>query len=94
MIVEAADRSRSGVATALHNNVKTFGGAIAGGLMAAVPATSSHATTTPDAVPGEGAYVVVWLLCAGCAAAAAGAALPARRTEEADGHATRDIEAP
>ncbi|MEU3897183.1 MFS transporter [Streptomyces sp. NPDC045251] len=85
VIVEAADRSRSGVATALYNNVKTFGGAIAGGLMAAVPATSSHATTPPDAAPEEGAYVVVWLLCAGCAAAASGAALPARRTEERDG---------
>ncbi|MER7052465.1 MFS transporter [Streptomyces sp. NPDC000351] len=82
VIVEAADRSRSGVATALYNNVKTFGGAIAGGLMAAVLATSSPGGAASDAAPGEDAYVVVWLLCAICAAAGAGAALLARRTEE------------
>ncbi|MFD4242108.1 MFS transporter [Streptomyces sp. NPDC058525] len=85
VIVEAAERSRSGVATALYNNVKTFGGAVAGGLMAAVLATSSHGTgapTSPEAAR-EGAYVVVWLMCAACAAAGAGAALLGRRTERA-----------
>ncbi|OKK13421.1 MFS transporter [Streptomyces sp. CB02400] len=89
VIVEAADRSRSGVATALYNNVKTFGGAVAGGLMAAVLATSSHNTPTSNAAPEEGAYVAVWLLCAGCAAAGAGAALLARRTEGADSGVSR-----
>ncbi|CAL9380934.1 Putative multidrug resistance protein MdtD [Streptomyces sp. enrichment culture] len=84
VIVEAADRSRSGVATALYNDVKTFGGALAGGLMAAVLATSSHDAATPDSAPAETAYVVVWTLCALCAAAGAGAALLARRVEEAD----------
>ncbi|MFE3556219.1 MFS transporter [Streptomyces sp. NPDC059193] len=61
VIVEAAERSRSGVATALYNG---------GGLMAAVLATSSHGTgapTSPEAAR-EGAYVVVWLMCAAGAA--------------------------
>lgn len=84
VIVEAADRSRSGVATALYNNVKTFGGAVAGALMAAVLAASTRDVPAPDAAPTEGAYVVVWLLCAACAAAGSGAALLARRTEGAD----------
>ncbi|MGW0607915.1 MFS transporter [Streptomyces sp. NPDC002640] len=81
VVVEAADPDRSGIATALYNNVKTFGGAMAGGVMAAVMAASARAGTAAEGVPGEAAYVGVWLACALCAAVGAATALFARRTE-------------
>ncbi|WP_051716826.1 MFS transporter [Streptomyces sp. NRRL F-5727] len=75
VIAEASDPSRTGVTTALYNNVKTLGGAVAGGVMAAVlTASAPHAGATP----GESAYVTVWLLCAALAAAAAALTLVAR----------------
>ncbi|MFD5768228.1 MFS transporter [Streptomyces sp. NPDC127049] len=67
VIAEASDPSRTGVTTALYNNVKTLGGAVAGGVMAAVlTASATQASDTPAA----SAYVTVWLICAGVAAAA------------------------
>ncbi|ROO84674.1 MFS transporter [Actinocorallia herbida] len=78
VIVEAAEPSRTGVLTALYNNVKTLGGAVAGGVIASILATMALGDT-----PTEGAYVAVWLLCAVCAAAAAVAVRFARRTETA-----------
>ncbi len=75
VIAEASDPSRTGVTTALYNNVKTLGGAVAGGAMAAVlTASAPH----PGATPTEPAYVTVWLLCAALAAAAAALTLVAR----------------
>ncbi|MGW4055413.1 MFS transporter [Streptomyces sp. NPDC004779] len=77
VIAEASDPSRTGVTTALYNNVKTLGGAVAGGVMAAVlTASAAPASDTPAA----SAYVTVWLICAGVAAAAAALTLVARRT--------------
>ncbi|MDX6744061.1 MFS transporter [Actinocorallia sp. A-T 12471] len=78
VIVEAADPGRTGVLTALYNNVKTLGGAVAGGVIASVLATMAL-----EGTPTEAAYVVVWLLCAACAAVAGAAVLFARRTETA-----------
>ncbi|WP_460308283.1 MFS transporter [Actinocorallia aurea] len=78
VIVEAADPSRTGVLTALYNNVKSIGGAVAGGVIASILATMALGDT-----PTEGAYVTVWLVCAACAALAAAAVLFARRTENA-----------
>ncbi|MFD4371187.1 MFS transporter [Streptomyces sp. NPDC058486] len=76
VIAEASDPSRTGVTTALYNNVKTLGGAVAGGVIAAVlTASVPRGTTTPT----ESAYVTVWLLCAALAATAAALTLTARR---------------
>ncbi|MCP2338609.1 MFS transporter [Actinomadura rupiterrae] len=69
VIVEASDPSRSGVATALYNNVKTLGGALAGGVFGTLLA-SSGGSSAP-----EGRYVLVWLLTGGCALIATGAVL-------------------
>ncbi|MFB7941341.1 MFS transporter, partial [Streptomyces sp. NPDC056049] len=77
VIAEASDPSRTGVTTALYNNVKTLGGAVAGGVMAAV--LTASATQVSD-TPAASAYVTVWLICAGVAAAAAALTLVARRT--------------
>ncbi|GAA0941777.1 MFS transporter [Actinocorallia libanotica] len=82
VIVEGADPARAGIATALYNNVKTLGGAVAGGIVASVLATMAL-----GAVPTEGAYVTVWLLCAACCVAACVLVLFARRTESADAQA-------
>jgi len=76
VIVEAADPARAGIATALYNNVKTLGGAVAGGIVASVLATMALG---PD--PTESAYVTVWLLCAACCAGACAMVLFARRAE-------------
>ncbi|WP_282694592.1 hypothetical protein [Streptomyces sp. CC208A] len=46
VIAEAGDPSRTGVTTALYDNVKTLGGAVAGGVMAAVLAASAAAAPT------------------------------------------------
>ncbi|MFE5796371.1 MFS transporter [Streptomyces sp. NPDC056503] len=76
VIAEAGEPSRTGVTTALYNNVKTLGGAVAGAVIAAVlTASAPHAATTP----AESGYVTVWLLCAALSATAAALALVARR---------------
>ncbi|GHJ92389.1 MFS transporter [Streptomyces sp. NE5-10] len=75
VIAEAGDPSRTGVTTALYNNVKTLGGAVAGGVVAAILTASVTHTDTPS----ESAYVTVWLLCAALSAAAAALTLVARR---------------
>ncbi|WP_432189907.1 MFS transporter [Streptomyces sp. Tue6028] len=85
VVVEAADRDRGGVATALYNNVKSFGGSVAGGVMAAILAASAHRPGGARETPAERAYVLVWLLCAVCALAGAGTTLLARRSEDPDG---------
>lgn len=82
VLVEAAEPSRSGVAAAVYNNVKSFGGSVAGGVMAALMAGLPHVRGASPDTPGEGSYVLVWLLCAACAAVAAGAALLAHRSGE------------
>ncbi|MEV6350474.1 MFS transporter [Actinoplanes sp. NPDC051851] len=79
VIAETAEPSRTGITTALYNNVKTLGGAVAGGVVAAILA----AVVLGDGeTPRESAYVAVWLMCALlCVLAAVGAGF-ARRTEE------------
>ncbi|WP_436523507.1 MFS transporter [Actinoplanes sp. HUAS TT8] len=78
VIAETADPSRTGITTALYNNVKTLGGAVAGGVVAAILA----AVVLPDGeTPRESAYVTVWLICAVLCAVAAVAARFARRAE-------------
>ncbi|MEU8346075.1 MFS transporter [Spirillospora sp. NPDC048832] len=73
VIAEASDPSRTGVATAVYNNVKTVGGAVAGGMfgtLLAAPAGSDD--------PAESGYLAVWLVGAGFALLAAVLALAAR----------------
>ncbi|MFR9795095.1 MFS transporter [Streptomyces sp. MS06] len=87
VVVEAAEQARSGVATALYNNVKSLGGSVAGGVLAALMAARTPASGTPapgaaEGTPAESAYVLVWLVCGLCALAAAGATLLARRPED------------
>ncbi|NUR67742.1 MAG: MFS transporter, partial [Streptomyces sp.] len=66
----------------LYNNVKTLGGAVAGGVMASVLAASASGGRG-DGTPAESGYVAVWLLCAvlafGAAAVTATATATARR---------------
>ncbi len=78
VIAETADPSRTGITTALYNNVKTLGGAVAGGVVAAILASMVLAGTD---TPRESAYVTVWLICATLCAAASVLAHLARRTE-------------
>ncbi|MET9382133.1 MFS transporter [Streptomyces sp. NPDC002928] len=78
VIVEATDPARTGVASALYNNVKTVGGAVTGGV---VTALLSEFTTGPSASPDENGYVVVWALCALAGVAAVATVGVARRTE-------------
>ncbi|GAA4597946.1 MFS transporter [Actinoplanes octamycinicus] len=78
VIAETADPSRTGITTALYNNVKTLGGAVAGGVVAAILA---GVVLDGAGTPAESAYVIVWLLCAALCALAALAAGFARRTE-------------
>lgn len=78
VIAETADPSRTGITTALYNNVKTLGGAVAGGVVAAI---LSALTLSTGSTPSESAYVTVWLICATLCAAAALAARSARRAE-------------
>lgn len=78
VIAEASDPSRTGVSTAVYNNVKTVGGAVAGGMfgtLLAAPAGSDD--------PAEGGYLAVWLVSAAFALLAAVLALAARRRETA-----------
>ncbi|MFI6938497.1 MFS transporter [Streptomyces sp. NPDC050418] len=78
VIVEASDVSRSGIATAVYNNVKTLGGAVAGGVFATV---LGSLLTEDGAAPSESAYVTLWLVAGACALVAAGAVALARRDE-------------
>ncbi|MGW3403634.1 MFS transporter [Streptomyces zhihengii] len=80
VIVEASEVSRSGIATAVYNNVKTLGGAVAGGVFATI---LGSLPLPGGQVPGERAYVVLWLTGAACALCAAVAVAAARREEGA-----------
>ncbi|MEW2551911.1 MFS transporter [Streptomyces zhihengii] len=80
VIVEASEVSRSGIATAVYNNVKTLGGAVAGGVFATI---LGSLPLPGGRVPGERAYVVLWLTGAACALCAAVAVAAARREEGA-----------
>jgi MFS family permease len=80
VIAETAEPSRTGITTALYNNVKTLGGAVAGAVVAAILAALVQAGGD---TPAEGAYVAVWLMCGGLCVAAALAARFARRAETA-----------
>ncbi|MFD6296428.1 MFS transporter [Streptomyces sp. NPDC060235] len=63
VIVEATAPERTGVASALYNNVKTVGGAVSGGVVASLLA--SH-TGSGGSAPYESGYTAVWSLCAVC----------------------------
>ncbi|SNY28476.1 MFS transporter [Paractinoplanes atraurantiacus] len=78
VIAESADPSRTGITTALYNNVKTLGGAVAGGMVAAILA---EAVLSGTDTPKESAYVAVWLMCA---ALCLGAAVLSARTRRAN----------
>ncbi|GAA2897969.1 MFS transporter [Actinoplanes cyaneus] len=78
VIAETADPSRTGITTALYNNVKTLGGAVAGGVVAAILAS---VVLDDGETPRESAYVTVWLICATLCALAALTAHFARRAE-------------
>ncbi|BCJ44551.1 MFS transporter [Actinoplanes ianthinogenes] len=78
VIAETADPSRTGITTALYNNVKTLGGAVAGGVVAAILA---GVVLDGADTPAESAYVIVWLMCAALCTLAALAAKFARRAE-------------
>ncbi|MEU3410690.1 MFS transporter [Streptomyces sp. NPDC006658] len=78
VIAEGSDPSRTGVTTALYNNAKTLGGAVAGGVIVSLLASSAR--RGPGAgTPAESGYVTVWLLCAVIAFGAAAASAVARR---------------
>lgn len=84
VIVEAAPPERSGIATALYNNTKTVGGALAGAGFAAVTAWLTPAGT---GIPGEESFVAVWLIAAACAGIAAlAAALSGTRVPDRKEH--------
>lgn len=78
VIAEGSDLSRTGVTTALYNNVKTLGGAVAGGVIVSLLAASARRGPDVDA-PAESGYVTVWLLCALLAFGAAAVTAAARR---------------
>ncbi|MFF7364971.1 MFS transporter [Streptomyces sp. NPDC008125] len=79
VIVEATEPARTGIAAALYNNVKTLGGAVAGGVFA-----SLLGAFRPDLTgePGEGGYTAVWLVGAAAALAAVAMSALSRRGEE------------
>ncbi|MFI0354611.1 MFS transporter [Actinomadura sp. 9N407] len=78
VIVEATEPTRTGIATALYNNIKTLGGALAGGIFGTV---LSAFTISSSETVREGGYVTIWLACALCAALAVVSALIAQRKE-------------
>ncbi|BEL09776.1 MFS transporter [Actinoplanes sichuanensis] len=78
VIAETAEPSRTGITTALYNNVKTLGGAVAGAVVAAILAALVQGGGD---TPAESAYVLVWLMCGGLCVAAAVAARFAHRSE-------------
>ncbi|GAA1808156.1 hypothetical protein [Actinomadura chokoriensis] len=73
VIAEASDPSRTGISTAVYNNVKTVGGAVAGGMFGTLLAAPAGAGG-----PAEGGYPAVWLVSAAFALLAAVLALAAR----------------
>nr|WP_241195275.1 MFS transporter [Streptomyces sp. ADI93-02] len=78
VIVEASDPTRTGIAAALYNNVKTLGGAVAGGVFATLlGAFLSPATGEP----GEGGYTALWLAASAAAVLALVATAFSRRRE-------------
>ncbi|MFB7513222.1 MFS transporter [Streptomyces sp. NPDC056144] len=86
VIAEGSDPSRTGVTTALYNNAKTLGGAVAGGVIVSVLAASAgpgrgsgSGPVAGDATPSESGYVTVWLLFAVLSFAAAAVTTVARR---------------
>ncbi|KOG36135.1 MULTISPECIES: MFS transporter [Streptomyces] len=78
VIAESSDPSRTGVTTALYNNAKTLGGAVAGGVIVTLLAASAG-PGPGDGTPAESGYVTVWLLCAVLAFGAAAVTVVARR---------------
>ncbi|WP_240799571.1 hypothetical protein [Streptomyces sp. A1277] len=84
VIAEAGAPSRTGIASALYNDVKALGGAVAWAVIAVILATPAPETEAAvfDAAEAasESGYVAVWLLCALLSLGAAGAAACARRT--------------
>lgn len=79
VIVETTSPARTGVATALYNNVKTVGGAVAGGVIASLLASL---TSYGDTTTSERGYVVVWMMCAAFGLAAVAAVAFAHRRED------------
>jgi len=69
-IVELAPPDRAGIATAVYNNTKLIGGALAGGGCAVL---LSRLTPAGTDAPHEAGYLTVWLVAAACAALAAAA---------------------
>ncbi|MFE0652053.1 MFS transporter [Streptomyces sp. NPDC059534] len=80
VIVEASDLSRTGIAAALYNNIKTLGGAVAGGVFASLLGAFA---SPASGQPGENGYRAVWLVAALCALLAAVLSALARRHEGA-----------
>lgn len=78
VIAEASDPSRTGISTAVYNNVKTVGGAVAGGMFGTLLAAPAGADD-----PAESGYLAVWLVGAAFALLAAVLALAARGREAA-----------
>ncbi|WP_405694246.1 MFS transporter [Streptomyces sp. NBC_01185] len=78
VIVEASDPARTGISAALYNNVKTLGGAVAGGVFAALLG-AFHSPSTGE--PGEGGYTALWLAASAAAVVALAATAFARRRE-------------
>ncbi len=74
VIAEASDPSRTGISTAVYNNVKTVGGAVAGGMFGTLLAAPARRRR-----PAEGGYLAVWLVSAAFALLAAVLALAAPR---------------
>uniref|UniRef100_A0AAU3GW94 MFS transporter n=1 Tax=Streptomyces sp. NBC_01401 TaxID=2903854 RepID=A0AAU3GW94_9ACTN len=78
VIVEASDPSGTGIAVALYNNVKTLGGAVAGGVFAALLGAFLSPSTGE---PGEGGYTALWLAASAAAVIALVATVFSRRRE-------------
>ncbi|GGZ26397.1 MFS transporter [Streptomyces nitrosporeus] len=78
VIVEASDPARTGISAALYNNVKTLGGAVAGGVFASLLGAFSAGLAGE---PGEGGYTALWLVSSGAALAALVMTALARRRE-------------
>lgn len=78
VIVEASDPARTGISAALYNNVKTLGGAVAGGVFAALLGAFLSASTGE---PGEAGYTALWLASSAAAVVALVATAVSRRRE-------------
>ncbi|MFD0032633.1 hypothetical protein ACFVJK_31075 [Streptomyces sp. NPDC127172] len=75
VVVEGTALDRTASAAAVHNNLKTLGGSVAGAAFAAVLGTLVVGTTDTSALS---AYLTVWGLGLGVSVLAAGAQLLAR----------------